>query len=418
MEHKAQHEKQEEKVKQHKSKGGMLHRLAALVLAAALALSTTACSMGGGFPDLGDLGLVVTAAPSSSSSGSSSSNNSGSSGSTSGGNSGGTTGDNVSEDAAFSMKFIDVGQALSVLVTCDGVSMLYDGGNVADGSTVVSYLQKQGVEELEYVFCSHAHEDHVGGLAAALAKFKANHVYAPVTTASTTCFKNFVKYANQQGLEIEVPTAGTTWSLGSATVRLLGPVNSYSDTNNTSLVLRIDYGSTSFLLTGDMEQTAEDDLVNSGADLDVDVLQVGHHGSETSSGYVFLRAVMPEVGIISVGAGNSYGHPHESALSRLRDAGVDVYRTDLLGDIVILSDGKNYTIASERTATDAELNPTVTEKTSNSDSTTAAYIGNKNSKTFHLPTCKNLPSEKNQVLFSSYDQAVNEGYKPCSNCIK
>jgi competence protein ComEC len=207
-------------------------------------------------------------------------------------------------------------------------------------------------------------------------------------------------------------------------VRLIGPVISASDTNNTSLVLRIDYGATSFLLTGDMEQEAEKALVESGADLDVDVLQVGHHGSETSSGYIFLNAVLPEIGVISVGEGNTYGHPHESTLSRLRDADVDVYRTDLLGDVIIYSDGKNYTIASEHTASDTELNPTISDKTdsasasgSTSESETGAYIGNKNSKTFHVPACKNLPSEKNQVLFSSYDQAIGEGYKPCSNCI-
>jgi beta-lactamase superfamily II metal-dependent hydrolase len=317
-------------------------------------------------------------------------------------------------DAAFAMHFIDVGQALSVLVTCDGESMVYDGGNVDDGSTVVAYLLKQGVTELKYVFNSHAHEDHVGGLAGVLAKFPAGHVYAPVTEASTTCFKNFVKYTRQQGLEVEVPTVGTVWQLGSATVRLVGPVGdtATSTTNNTSLVLRIDYGSTSFLLTGDMEQDAEKALVASDADLDVDVLQVGHHGSYSSSSYRFLNAVLPEIGIISVGEGNDYGHPHESTLSRLRDADVEVYRTDLQGDIVVYSDGKNYTVATERTASSTELNPTL------ATTTASYYIGNKNSMTFHLPTCENLPAERNQVILSGYDAAIREGYTPCASCMK
>ncbi len=108
------------------------------------------------------------------------------------------------------------------------------------------------------MFCSHAHEDHVGGLAAALAYFPADHVYSPVTEASTKCFKDFVKYTQQQGLQVEVPSVGTVWALGSATVTMLGPVAQYSETNNTSLVLRIDYGSTSFLLTGDMETDRRD----------------------------------------------------------------------------------------------------------------------------------------------------------------
>ena len=313
------------------------------------------------------------------------------------------------------MHFIDVGQALSVLVECDGQFMLYDGGNVDDGSLVVSYLQNQGVEELQYVFCSHAHEDHVGGLAAALAYFPANHVYSPVTEASTKCFQNFIKYTQQQGLQVEVPAVGTVWQLGSATVQLLGPIKQYNDTNDTSLVLRIDYSSTSFLLTGDMESDAERDLVESGANLKADVLQVGHHGSSTSSSYIFMNAVLPEMGIISCGANNKYGHPHEETLSILRDAGVDTYRTDLLGTITIGSDGSNYTVSSEHYATDAELNPTDPAASSTAQQ---AYIGNVNSKKFHLPTCLNLPAEKNQILFSSYDEAIAAGYEPCATCIK
>ena len=260
---------QEYKIQQEKvRRPGLLARLAGLALAAALALTGCAGIPAGMLPSGGQ-----GEAPAQ----------------------GETIGTGETGDAAFQMHFIDVGQALSVLVECDGQYMLYDGGNVADGSLVVSYLDSQGVEQLEYVFCSHAHEDHVGGLAAALAYFPTNHVYAPVTQNDTACFEDFVKYTQQQGLAVEVPAVGTSWALGSATVQLLGPVKSYDDTNDTSLVLRIDYGETSFLLTGDMEQDAEDDLVASGAPLDVDVLQVGHHGSETSTGYVFLNAVLPEI---------------------------------------------------------------------------------------------------------------------------
>ena len=272
-------------------------RLAALALAAALALGLAACDGASVLPD-GSADVIPNPASS-----------------------------GVQTADSFRMHFLDVGQALSVLVECDGQYMLYDGGNVDDGSMVVSYLQKQGVEELQYVFCSHAHEDHVGGLAAALAFFPANHVYSPVTEASTKCFQDFVKYTQQQGLQVEVPTVGTVWQLGSATVTMLGPVAQYSETNDTSIVLRVDYGATSFLLTGDMESDAERDLVNSGANLKADVLQVGHHGSSTSTSYLFLNAVLPEMGVISCGVNNKYGHPHEETLSILRDAGVDVYRT-------------------------------------------------------------------------------------------
>jgi DNA-binding transcriptional LysR family regulator len=176
-----------------------------------------------------------------------------------------------------------------------------------------------------------------------------------------------------------------------------------------------DYGSTSFLLTGDMEKTAETDLVNSGANLKADVLQVGHHGSSTSTSYLFLNAVLPEMGVISCGTGNKYGHPHEETLSILRDAKVDVYRTDLQGTITIGSDGQNFTVGTERFVPDSQLNPT---DPSSSSTAQQAYIGNVNSKKFHLPTCPNLPAEKNQVLFSSYDEAIAAGYTPCASCIK
>ena len=130
---------------------------------------------------------------------------------------------------------------------------------------------------------------------------------------------------------------------------------------------------------------------------------------------IFLNAGLPEMGIISCGVNNKYGHPHEETLSILRDAGVAVYRTDLLGAIVISSDGQNYTIRTEKTATDAELNPTDPAAASTAQQ---GYIGNVNSKKFHLPSCANLPAEKNQILFSSYEEAIAAGYSPCSSCIK
>ena len=371
--------------------GRAVRRLTALALAAALALGLAACDASGlpGLPNGGSADVIPSPAAS--------------------------AGQTLDENAPLQVHFIDVGQALSVLVECDGQFMLYDGGNVDDGSLVVSYLQQQGVEELQYVFCSHAHEDHVGGLAAALAYFPAHHVYAPVTEADTKCFRDFVKYTQQQGLSVEVPAAGTVWQLGNATITQLGPVAQYSDTNDTSLVLRLDYGSTSFLLTGDMEADAERDLVNTGANLKADVLQVGHHGSSTSTSYIFLNSVLPEMGVISCGVNNKYGHPHEETLSILRDAGVDVYRTDLLGTITIGSDGQNYTVGTEHTATDAQLNPT---DPAASGTAQQGYIGNVNSKKFHLPSCPNLPAEKNQILFSSYDEAVAAGYTPCGTCIR
>ena len=230
-----------------------------------------------------------------------------------------------------------------------------------------------------------------------------------------SAFRILSKYTQQQGLQVEVPAVGTMWPLGGATVTMLGPVAQYSDTNDTSIVLRIDYGSTSFLLTGDMEKTAETDLVNSGANLRADVLQVGHHGSSTSTSYLFLNAVLPEMGIISCGVNNKYGHPHEETLSILRDAGVDVYRTDLQGTITIGSDGQNYTVGTEHFAADSVLNPTDPAASSTAQQ---AYIGNVNSKSSICLPARTCRQRRTRSSSPAIREAVEAGYTPCSSCIK
>lgn len=303
--------------------------------------------------------------------------------------------------------FIDVGQADSALLQCDGQTMLIDGGNVEDSSLVVSYLENQGVEYLDYVVCTHAHEDHVGGLSGPLNTCAVGTVFSPVTEYSSKAFSNFVKYTQQQGVELTVPGPGDAFTLGNAQVTVLGPTEEYEDTNNTSIVLRVDYGETSFLFTGDMERAAEEDLLESGCDLDATVLKVGHHGSSTSSSYVFLREVMPEFAVISVGKGNSYGHPHEEVMSRLYDARVTVYRTDEQGTVVAFSDGKTVSFTTEKDAA-----PTA----GRDEAENSGYIGNLNSHVFHRESCSGLPVEKNQVYFDSREAAVTAGYTPCGRC--
>lgn len=312
----------------------------------------------------------------------------------------------IPEDAqGLEVHFIDVGQADCALLRCGGETMLIDGGNVEDSDLVVSYLLNQDVTALDYVVNTHAHEDHVGGLPAVLAVLEAKAIWCPVEEYGTKCFSDFVKYADQQRQSLICPEPGSTYELGDAQVTVLGPVRDDYDTNNTSIVLRVDYGLTSFLFSGDAEVQSETDILDAGYDVSATVLKVGHHGSSTSTGYRWLREVQPEYAVISCGTGNSYGHPHEEVLSRLRDVDVALYRTDLQGNILCISDGESVSFQTEKDA--AVTNPT---------QKTEVFIGNQNSKKFHRDTCSGLPKEENRVFFDSYDDALEAGYTPCGRC--
>lgn len=351
------------------------------------------------------------------------------------------------ENSTFSVRFIDVGQADAALVECDGHYMLIDGGNKADSSLMYSVLKKGSIKKLDIVVGTHAHEDHIGGLPGALNYATADLVLCPITQYDSEAFEDFAKYAG----EITVPKVGAEYAFGSAAIKILG-VNSGEDTNDTSIVLRIDYGQTSFLFTGDAEREAEQAILESGADLSATVLKVGHHGSDTSTTYPFLREIMPQYAVISVGKDNSYGHPTDNTLSRLRDADVTVYRTDLQGDIYCTSDGKTVAFEVERNKDADTLSPAIvvtpaptptptpTPKptiaptpipTSTPAPTPVAseepivqpigtdYVLNKNTKKFHYPSCKSVKQmkEKNKGFYTgTRDEVINMGYDPCGNC--
>ena len=331
----------------------------------------------------------------------------------------------------FRIRYLDVGQADAALVECDGHYMLIDGGNVADSSLIFSVLKSEGVTHLDYIVNTHPHEDHVGGLSGALNVCTVDYVLCAVTDFDSKAFDNFLKYTEAQNKTIEVPVPGDSYELGVCSFKILGPVASYDSPNNMSIVLRIDYGDTSFLFTGDMERDAETDLLDFWGDAEVKstVLKVGHHGSDTSSSYHFLWAVEPTYAVISVGQGNTYGHPTEDTLSRLRDADVTVYRTDQQGDIICTSDGRSVTFIVGRNQDIDTLSPAGSNSTQQvketaevsiqSVSEDVTYILNANTHKFHIPSCPSVVemNEKNKKYFTGpRDEAIANGYSACGRC--
>ena len=248
---------------------------------------------------------------------------------------------------ALTVHFIDNGQGDGFLLECDGEFMVIDASYPEYGPNMVSYMKEQGVQTVKHMVATHPHGDHIGGLPTILDAFPVENIWAGPITYYNDYVNTFLSAASRQNLTINYPQPGDTFTLGSANITVLGPVKShYEDTNDLSLVLMIQYGSTRFLFTGDMEQIAENDMLDYwGEDYDfsADVLKVGHHGSYSSTHYRLLRAVMPKAAVISCGGNNDYGHPHTEPVSRLQDAGATIYRTDKMYNIVAISDGETVT---------------------------------------------------------------------------
>lgn len=246
-------------------------------------------------------------------------------------------------EGTLTVTFFDVGQADAALISCNGHHMLVDGGNKGDSDLMYIALKNRGIDYLDIVVASHVHEDHVGGLSGALTYASAGLVLCSKDKYEGDAFGDFKELAEKKGGGIVIPSAGDSYKLGDANISVLG-VNGGEDDNNSSIILKVSFGEISFLFTGDAERAAEQAVLDSSADLSATVLKVAHHGSNTSTIYPFLREVMPEYAVISVGENNEYGHPHEDTLSRLRDCGTEVYRTDESGEICFVTDGKEIKI--------------------------------------------------------------------------
>lgn len=333
------------------------------------------------------------------------------------------------------VRFLDVGQGDSALVTFGGESLLIDGGPKNASQKLYAVLKDLDITHLDHVIATHPDEDHCGGLAGALEFATCGTFYCSVAEHDTDAFNDVA--GRLHGTSITVPSVGDSFALGQATVQFVGPVAPTDDTNNGSLVCKLTYGSTSFLFTGDAEAGSETQMVDSGADLHADVLKVAHHGSNTSSSTRFLNAVIPQYAVISVGADNSYGHPANDTLVRLQAAGATILRTDELGTITFQSDGEELNVTASagrvepsvpesadqeaiRAASEAEAARAAQEQAAaeavaaaQQDERTVYVAASGNGKKYHSnPSCSRMKG----TISLTVSQAEAQGYTPCSKC--
>ncbi|WP_053057876.1 MBL fold metallo-hydrolase [Rubrobacter aplysinae] len=240
--------------------------------------------------------------------------------------------------------FLDVGQGNSALLELPGgENVLVDGGPTEAGPLVVRRLGELGVRELDAVVLSHADEDHVGGLADVLDAVPVDTVYDSAYPHGTGAYEDFLAAVEESGARYVETRAGDAVREDSpAELEFIYPDELGEGTNESSLVLDLTYGDFDAVFMGDAEAEQEEELLAAGRVPDVEILQVGHHGSSDATSEEFLQAASPEAAVIQVGADNSYGHPTPEVLSRLREYGANVYRTDLRGEVSFRSDGSSY----------------------------------------------------------------------------
>ena len=251
-----------------------------------------------------------------------------------------------SQQAPLMLHVLDVGKADALLIECEGETALLDGGTYPKGDTVVDYLARIGVEQLDYMIASHPDSDHIGGLAQVLEEIPVGELILsswPDAICQTPEYRNLLEAAERRQVPQTIVNPGDTFSLAGAEVQVLGPLKRYELSNDCSQVLRLDYAGFSALFCGDIEYEAEKDLVKSGANLDVDLLKVSHHGSANSSSQRFLEAVSPKYAVISVGPDSS-NLPRAETLARLEEVGAEIFRTDLEGNMVFSWDGEMLSV--------------------------------------------------------------------------
>lgn len=348
---------------------------------------------------------------------------------------------NAETNGEMAVHFLDVGQGNAILVQSGGQNLLYDGGDQNHTDEVVSYLQQQNVQTIDYMISSHYDEDHLGGLVKCLDNFEVEHVLGSDYVHTSDLFNTFMNTATAHAIIVEYPSVGDTYEFGTGSFTVMAPDGISQNSNDNSVVIRLVNGNNSFMFMGDAEETSEQDMISTGMNLDCDVLSLGHHGSASSTSWDLLEASTPSWAVISCGQDNSYGHPAASTMEKLRDMNIPVYRTDDQGTIIALSDGdtiswnqepcNDYTAgdakqqsansdtsqAAQYSSEDTASAPAVETETPDTYSDTqgrTVWISATGSKYHSRPDCGNM--NPNKATQETEAQALSQGYEACKKC--
>lgn len=328
-----------------------------------------------------------------------------------------------------SVTYLDVGQGNAVLVRQGDQAMLIDGGPRESSSFVVSYLEQQGIQKLDYVLISHFDEDHLAGAIGALYKFPVETLITADYETDSSIYDSYKEAVEEKGYVPVHPSLGDTFSLGSGSFRIISPVSyGHEDENQDSVGIILENGSDRFFIGGDIGLEGEKEILEAGVDIQADVMLMNHHGSHVSR--EFFQAVNPSWAVISCGAGNSYGHPRQDTVELIQEFQVPLFRTDKQGTITAVSHGQGITFDQEPCndytpgdSTQGEEDTLEDTRTALSNSTRedCDYILNIHTKKIHLPDCSSVKTmdEDNMAFYKGDEDALlSRGYTPCGNCMK
>ncbi len=244
------------------------------------------------------------------------------------------------------MTFFDVGQGDSSLIQFENYDILIDAGESQYGDDVVDKLNELGVDDIEFLVATHPHSDHIGGISEVLENFSVENFVMPKVVHTTKTYETMIDLVDEKNINVIIPTQGQKLiELDGILLQVISPVVTEDDNlNNYSICLKFDYGNTRSIYTGDAETKIENMILESGIGIDCDIFQVGHHGSVTSNSESFLNMLTPQIAIISCGKNNDYGHPHKEVVDRFEVLGTKIYRTDMLSDIRITTNGNSIEI--------------------------------------------------------------------------